>query len=84
MKKINNPFAFGKVFNYRGRKEYCLPGIGNVIFSIDKNLSVYDVDPRKYNGHDVLSVVRGQVPDAAYNSLTSFVSKWDEDDARFN
>ena len=101
-RKISNSFVGGKIVNYRGTKEYIVEGIGlvtfkvnfvldleqgNVTFKVNKNLSIYDVNPRKVvigdEEHDVLSVVNGQVPDAGANTLANHVSKWYADAERY-
>lgn len=83
MNKITNSFSGGKVVNCRGTRTYTITKMGIVEFKIDKNLAIYDVNPRKYIGRDVLSVVRGQVPDAGALSLNNAVSKWLAEDARY-
>ena len=86
-RKISNSFVGGKIVNYRGTKEYNVEGIGLVTFKVNKNLSIYDVNPRKIvigdEEHDILSVVNGQVPDAGANTLANHVSKWYADAERY-
>lgn len=87
-KKIKmSSFVGGKVVNCRGKREYNIEGLGNVTFKIDKNLAIYDVTPRKCsvlgNVHDILSVVRGQVPDSGAQTLSVFVDKWYADAERY-
>lgn len=84
MNKINNSFSGGKVVNCRGTREYTITDMGTVEFKIDKNLSIYDVNPRRFRGRDVLSVVRGQVPDAGALSLNNAVAQWIADDERYS
>lgn len=86
-RKISNSFVGGKIVNYRGTKDYNVEGIGLVTFKVNKNLSIYDVNPRKIvigdEEHDILSVVNGQVPDARANTLANHVSKWYADAERY-
>ena len=86
-RKISNSFVGGKIVNYRGTKEYIVEGIGLVTFKVNKNLSIYDVNPRKVviggEEHDILSVVNGQVPDAGANTLANHVAEWYADAERY-
>lgn len=84
---MNSNFK-GGVVNCRGSHSYQIEGIGVVTFTTDKNLSIYKVNPRDITigdtDHDILSVVRGQVPDAGAISLQNAVDRWITDASRWS
>lgn len=81
------PFIGGKVVNVKGKYQVDVEGT-SFTFKVDKNLSVYDVEPRKISllgeTFDCLSPIRGQVPHMAQHSLAAAYSKWVADINRFN
>ena len=79
-------FASGKVVNFKTTSKYIIEGIGEVTFKTDKNYSVYEVEPRHISScgeHDLLTIVRGQVPNVAAQSLQIAFNKWFDDYTRY-
>ena len=72
-------FKLGKVINFRGVVTYSVDNIGNVQFKLDKNGSVYDVNPRYIDmggyKRDLL-FIRGQNPETAAYNISAATYKW--------
>lgn len=72
-------FKFGKVIKFKGIATYPVDNIGDVQFKLDKNGSVYDVNPRYVDmggyKRDLL-FIRGQNPENAAYNISAATYKW--------
>lgn len=74
--------------NFRGNHEYNIEGVGKVVLTTDKNLSVYKCEPKfvvTYGGieHSLINEIRGQVPDVAAQNIANAVANWNDMEQRY-